>query len=95
VTIASGRITAPRRPVETGPSVARSKTATSARAHPVSQDRIARTTSTSVRGTRANMVPARIFTDLTGKSDDMLTGCSATHCTNSYRDSEMITRRVH
>lgn len=95
VSIASDRITAPRRPVETGPSVARSRTATSARVHLASRDQIARTTSTSVRGTRANMVPARIFTDLTGKSDDMFNDCPVTHCTYFYRASEMITRRVH
>lgn len=95
VTIASDRITAPRRPVETGPSVAHSRTATSARVHLASRDQIARTTSTSVRGTHANTVPARIFTDLTGKSDDMLNGCPAIHCTYFYRASEMITRRAH
>lgn len=65
VTIASDRITAPRRLVETGPGVARSRTATSVRVHMVSRVQIARTTSTSVRGTRADMVPATIFTDLT------------------------------
>lgn len=91
VIIASDRITAPRRLVETGPSVARSRTATSARVHLASRVQIARTTSTSVRGTRADMVPATIFTDLTGKSDDMFNGCSATLCTYFYRASEMIT----
>lgn len=66
---ANDRITVPRRPVETEPSVARSRAATSARVHPASRDRIARTTSTSVTGIRADTVPARIFTDLTSKSN--------------------------
>lgn len=66
---ASDRITAPRRHAETGPSVVRSRTATCASAHLASPGRIARTTSTSATGTRADTVPARTFTDLTSKSN--------------------------
>lgn len=65
---ASGRITAPRRRAGTGPSVARSRTATSARVHLASPGRIARTTSTSATGTRACTVSARTSTGLTSKS---------------------------
>lgn len=83
----------PRCPVGTGPSVARSRAATSARVHLASRDRIARTTSTSVTGTRADTVPARIFTDLTSKSNDTLKHSAAlTLSAYLYRASETITR---
>lgn len=63
----SDRITAPPHLVETGLIVARLKTAINAHVHLASQDRIARTTLMSARGTRADMVPAKILMDLTSK----------------------------
>lgn len=71
---ANDKTTAPRRLVETGPSVCRWRTATSARVHPALPDRIARTTSTNATGTRADMAPARTFTDRTSKSNDIVNG---------------------
>ena len=65
---ASNKTTAPPRLVETGPSVYRWRTATSARVHPALRARIARTTSTNATGTRADTAPARTFTDRTSKS---------------------------
>lgn len=74
---ASGKTTAPRRHVETGPSAGRSKTATSARVPRASRARIARRTSTNATGTRAYTAPARTFTDLTSKSNDIVNGLSS------------------
>lgn len=71
---ASDKTTAPRRLVETGPSVCRWRTATSARVHPALRGRIARTTSTNATGTRADTAPARTFTDPTSKSNDIVNG---------------------
>lgn len=71
---ANDKTTAPRRLVETGPSVCRWRTATSARVHPALPGRIARTTSTNATGTRADMAPARTFTDRTSKSNDIVNG---------------------
>ena len=69
---ASDKTTAPRRLVETEPSVARWRTATSARVHPALRGRTARTTSTNATGTRADTAPARTFTDPTSKSNDIV-----------------------
>lgn len=69
---ASNKTTAPPRLVETGPSVYRWRTATSARVHPALRGRIARTTSTNATETRADTAPARTFTDRTSKSNDIV-----------------------
>lgn len=65
--IASDRITVPLRLVEMVLSVARSRTVINARVHLASRDQIARTTSMSATEARADMVPAKILTDLISK----------------------------